>query len=383
MISNNTLYLLKRSKVVVFLLCCITGGVNAQSKIACAVDSLVQNVIKSNNIHGISIGVVYDGQIVFTNGYGSLKKDNDLRGIRSTTPVLSASISKTFVATAIMQLQEKGLLKLSDNLIKYLPQFEMKDDNYSRITIRQLLNHTSGFSEGSNYVWDRKKNKGKDIENFVKSLKNKSLLFNPGERFSYSNTGYVVLGYLIEVINKQPFTEYITKEILSKCDMNNSSFDYYNFTEDSMPIYYSHKGKIKECCIGNTSPSGNLISTSEDLSKWIVHNLEIYTSSKSIVSHIINKQSIDSLWTPTVTFEGKKTTLGLGWWQSDSELYGKSVFHSGHYDNYCVSNLVLFPEKKFGFVILCNTETALDIVYNELSDGLTEILNKNWLQRHQ
>jgi CubicO group peptidase (beta-lactamase class C family) len=366
-----------------FLLFFLTGFTNAQKGIAFEVDSFVQNIIDSHDIQGISLGVVYDGEAVFTKGYGFVKKDDSRANIESTTPILSASISKTFVATAIMQLQEKGLIKISDTLVNHLPQFKMKDDKYNQITIRQLLNHTSGLTEGSRYNWDKKKNRGKDIENFVKSLRNKSLLFKPGERFSYSNTGYVILGYLIEKISKESFSEYISKEIFEKCTMKNSSFDYYAFSKDAMPIYYSENGKVNECCIANTSPSGNLISTPVDLLKWMIHNLEIYHNLNSNEPHVLNKQSLDSLWTPTVIFEGKRTTLGLGWWQYDSKRYGKSIFHSGHYENYSVSNLVIFPDKKFGFVILCNTESAIDIIYNELSDGITEILYSNWLQQNK
>ncbi len=371
-----------KSRILYLILLCVVGKVNAQQNIEHEVDSLVKHIAKSNDIKGLSIGIVFDNQTVFSKGYGHLKKDSNQGGIDSTTPILSASISKTFVATAILQLQEKGLLNISDSIIKYIPQFRMRGDNYKVITIRQLLNHTSGLSEGSNYSWDKKKNKGKDIENFVLSLKSKSLLFSPGERFSYSNTGYVILGYLIEQISRQPFSEYIRTKILDKCQMNRSSFDYFNFSVDSMPIYYNNKGKINDCCIGNTSPSGNLISTSTDLSKWIIHNLEIYNGSNSSEKLLLTKESLDSLWTTTVTFDKSKTTLGLGWWQYHSEIYGTSIFHSGHYDNYSVSNLVMFPEKHFGFVILCNDESAIDIVYNELSDGITEILNRNWLQQN-
>ena len=368
-------------KILYLILFCVVGKANAQQNIEHEVDSLVKYIIKSNDIKGLSIGVVFDNQTVFLKGYGYLKKNSNQGEIDSTTPMLSASISKTFVATAILQLHEKGLLNISDSIIKFLPQFRMRGDSYKVITIRQLLNHTSGLSEGSNYAWDKKKNRGKDVENFVLSLKNKSLLFTPGERFSYSNTGYVILGYLIEKITGQPFSEYIKTEILKKCQMYNSSFDYFNFSEDSMPIYYNKKGNINDCCIGNTSPSGNLISTSTDLSNWIVHNLRIYNGTNSSEQFLLTKESLDSLWTTTVTFDGSKTTLGLGWWQYHSEVYGRSIFHSGHYDNYSVSNLVMFPEKYFGFVILSNDESAIDIVYNELSDGITEILNRNWLQQ--
>ena len=140
------------------------------------------------------------------------------------------------------------------------------------------------------------------------------------------------------------------------------------------PKYYNTRGKIQECCISNTSPSGNLISTATDLSKWILINLRLHNSLTTNDSSFVTKESLTLLWTPTQTFEGSKTTLGLGWWQYDSEKYGKSVFHSGHYSNYSVSNLVIFPEQNFGFVILCNDEAAKEIVYNQVTDGITEFV---------
>ena len=208
-----------KNRILYLVLLCAIGKGNAQQNIGDEVDSLVNRIAKSNDIKGLAIGIVFDNQTVFSKGYGYLKKDSNQREIDSTTPMLSASISKTFVATAILQLQEKGLLNISDSIVKYLPQFRMRGDDYKVITIRQLLNHTSGLSEGSNYSWDKKKNKGKDIENFVLSLKKKSLLFIPGERFGYSNTGYVILGYFIAEITGQPFSEYIENEILKKWAM--------------------------------------------------------------------------------------------------------------------------------------------------------------------
>ncbi|MBC8048509.1 MAG: serine hydrolase, partial [Fimbriimonadaceae bacterium] len=118
--------------------------------------------------------------------------------------------------------------------------------------------------------------------------------------------------------------------------------------------------------------SGNLISSTTDLCKWIMYNLSLHNGRGD--SSIMTKESQTLLWTPTRTFNGSKTTLGLGWWQYHSEKHGVSVFHSGHFSNFSVSNLVIFPEQNFGFVILCNTESALDVVYHQITDGLTPIL---------
>ena len=100
--------------VVLFL----TWNADAQKGIGHKVDSVLNDIIESNDIKGLSIGVVFNNQIAFTKGYGSLKENDNQGEINPTTPMLSASISKTFVATAILQLQEKGLLNISDPIIK-------------------------------------------------------------------------------------------------------------------------------------------------------------------------------------------------------------------------------------------------------------------------
>lgn len=336
------------------------------------IDSLLEKSINKHNIKGLSVGIVFDNQIQYSKGYGKLNdKSNNL--INAETPFLAASISKTFVATAIIQLQEKKLLDINEKVIQYIPEYTMKDTRYKSITIKHLLNHTSGLPEGGAYVWGKNKNKGLDIKNCALSLSKKELLFQPGERFNYSNIGYVVLGYIIEKITEKEFNSYIKEDILNPLEMTGSSFDMNDFECSFFPDYHNKKGKKQVCCVTNTSPSGNLITTSTDLCKWMLYNLCLYHG-LPIDAPLINKESQISLWTPTQTFEGSKTTLGLGWWQYHSEKYGTSVFHAGHYTNYSVSNLVMFPEKNFGFVILCNDESAKEVVHNELSNGITEIL---------
>ncbi len=364
---------MKNSLFFIIILSLFEISTFAQNSLHAEIDSLIISKMKENRICGLSVGIVFNDKIQYSKGFGKLNvNSND--SITGQTPFLTASISKVFVATAIMQLQEQSLLDINEKVTQYIPEFTMKDANYKEITIRQLLNHTSGLTEGSPYVWDKKKNKGLDIRNFTNSLANKKLLFTPGEKFSYSNTGYVLLGYIIEKLTNQEFATYIEENILKQADMANSHFDMFYFNKALFPNYYNSRGKMQECCIGNTCPSGNLISTATDLSKWILLNLRLHKSLLPNDSSFITKESQTLLWTPTQTFEGSKTTLGLGWWQFNSEKYGQSVFHSGHYTNYSVSNLVIFPEQNFGFVILCNDEAAKEVVYNQITDGLTEIV---------
>lgn len=362
-----------KTTIIILLLVQSSGQLLSQHRWTYKIDSLLEKNILEHKIKGLSVGIVFNDSIQYSKGFGKLNGNtNEL--ISGETPFLAASISKVFVATAIMQLQERGLLDINEKVIRYIPEFTMKDGRYKEITVKQLLNHTSGLSEGNSYRWDKVKNKNLDIKNFTLSLSKRKLLFKPGERFSYSNTGYVVLGYIIEKLTNQKFAIYIEDNILKQANMSNSHFDMFYFNELLFPKYFNTRGEIQECCISNTSPSGNLISTATDLSKWILLNLRLHNSLTTNDSSFVTKESQTLLWTPTQTFEGSKTTIGLGWWQYDSKKYGKSVFHSGHYTNYSVSNLVIFPEQNFGFVILCNDEAAKEVVYNQITDGITEIL---------
>lgn len=357
-------------KIISLLLLFFCETVYSQLQWPYKVDSLIDRHIGAHQIDGIAVGIVFNDTIQYIRQSGNYL-DMRKQEIKGEAPFLTASISKVFVASAIMQLHEKNLLDLDEKITHYLPEFKMKDDNYKLITIRHLLNHKSGLTEGNSYIWDRKINEKLDIRNCVLSLNNKKLLFKPGEKFNYSNVGYVILGYIIEKITERNFNTYMKEEIFVPLKMVSSSFDKNDF--NNLQNYYDKKGRKRVCCQTNLSPSGNLLSTVNDLCNWMLYNLQLHHDKPMNVS-IISKESQNLLWMPTQTFRNSKTTFGLGWWQYHTEKYGTSVFHSGHYSKYAVSNLVLFPEHNFGFVILCNSEAALKSVHIDLTDDLTELI---------
>lgn len=132
------------------------------------VDSLLEKNILEHNIKGLSVGIVFNDKIQYSKGFGKLnEKSTEL--ISGETPFLAASISKVFVATAIMQLQERGLLDINEKVVRYIPEYTMKDKRNQEITFKQLLNHTSGLAEGSSHRWDKVKHKNLVVCHFKKT----------------------------------------------------------------------------------------------------------------------------------------------------------------------------------------------------------------------
>lgn len=156
------------------------------------VDDLTHSVVNGFGVEGLAIGIVKDEQI-FADGFG-------VKSIETQEPVTAnslfhiASISKTFVATAIVQLAEQGKLELGAPLITYLPDFILADERYRQITVRQMLSHTSGMPDTDDYGWAHPEYDDQALERYVRSLADEKLIAAPGEKFAYSNIGYEVLG---------------------------------------------------------------------------------------------------------------------------------------------------------------------------------------------
>ena len=166
------------------------------ARLSTELEPKIKEEIQQGRVPGFAIGVVRNGKLIFAKGFGVAK-------LGVNTPITSkslfhmASVTKTFVATAVMQLVEKGKIDLDAPLIRYLPYFRLNDERYRTITIRQMLSHTSGIPDTVNYNWDKPEYDAGALERFVRSIADQKLVFAPGEKFAYSNTAYEILGDVI------------------------------------------------------------------------------------------------------------------------------------------------------------------------------------------
>jgi CubicO group peptidase (beta-lactamase class C family) len=367
---------------LVFLSLSSIGQISQTSAII-KIDSIVNDYMTTNKMVGVSIGIVKDGKIYLTKGYGTAEIDKE-KPIDSLTNFLTCSVTKLFTATAIMQLSEQGKIDISKKLVFYLPDFKMKDDRYKDITIEQLLTHTSGL------YWDMKlkhsPNDSSSLRKLVYSLKNKILDFAPGAKFNptetYSNAAYDILGYLVQTISGKQYEDYIRDNILVKANMPNSSIDYKLIPTGRRSAPHMLKGKVVK--VGGIysenvehSPSGNLNSCSIDLCNWMMHNLNIYNNPNSF-NGILQNNTLKNMWTTRhVTPQNKKVSIGLGWWITSSDDLGNYYWHVGDNPGFSATLMVL-PEHNFGITVLCNGMYAEQIVWNKIPFDIINLFKDDW-----
>lgn len=299
--------------------------------------------------------VAESGKIVYQKSFGYADFSINAPNVSNST-FQTASISKIFTSTAILQLRDKGKLKLTDFAVKYLPDF-----HFPNITIKHLLSHTSGLPDLELYEPVIRTNPELKITNkeTIPALKSwgKPLKFQPGEKWNYCNTNYVILVLIVEKISNQPFHEYAGQFIFEPAKMKNTyvrpaispTADKMPVKNHILPVMYQttpqdvetvklndavkmRRIKYEHYNLGYTQGDQNVVSTTEDLLKFD----QILYSEK-----LLKASTLDEAMTPTklnngetyvddfgVHF-GKKCSYGLGWIICDIQNIGKIAGHDG------------------------------------------------------
>lgn len=318
---------------ILLVLCMITGfaagagsfNASAQTDAQAYLDEMMED-------YGLSGAVIVtkNGKVVCQSARGMA---NSAEGKEMTLDTLFpiGSNSKQFCAVAILMLQEQGKLSVDDTLAKYFPEYEAGKD----ITIENLLamrsgirEHQEGLFNGYNLSVDATSEE--NIQTILEWLYTQKLLFKPGKSHRYANTNYLLLSMIVEQASGQSYGEFITENIFEPLEMNNSGFyeelmnhpDLAEYTaEDYSPIDPELKGLTKGC--------GDLVSTVEDMDKWL-------TSLSNCT--LISKESFDAM----TTDYSKGTGYGYGVrLQEDG-----AVFHDGAIVSY-LSFTFTYPEKGF------------------------------------
>jgi CubicO group peptidase (beta-lactamase class C family) len=315
-------------------------------------DRIIGQFLESHAIPGLAVGIVKENKVVYAKGFGVVELGAD-------TPVTpqslfhTASLSKTFVATAIMQLVEQDRLDLDASVAKYLPYFTLDDERTEQITVRQLLTHTSGMPDVKDYHWDKPDHDAGALERYVRSLENQKLIAPPGQRYEYSNMAYEVLGDVIAKVSGKPFETYVRERIFDPLEMRNSTF-FKPATDAGFrttPHTGRRKPKISPIYPYNRAhaPSSTLHSSVEELCHWIIANVN---RGHFKDRHVLQEGSFDEIWKPQA--EGRRgMKIGLAWMLAERP-YGRLVFHGGR-DIGFGSHVTLLPDTRGGLIILTNT----------------------------
>ncbi len=308
------------------------------------VDSLVKTWTDSSKIAGLAVAVFRGDEKILLKSYGYADLEFDVK-LPVNASFEIGSVTKQFTAAAILQLAEQGRLDIDDDITKYL-KFNTSE---RKVTIRHLLSHTSGikgytelpeFGTISVQKYDR--------DTILRIVEAKPFDFEPGDLLIYSNTGFFMLGLIIEKVSGITYEEYITKNLFEKAGMNNS---YYcsesRIIKNRAHGYDTHEGRLARAAyLDHTWPysAGSMCSTVEDLVKWnnAIHNGKILGD--SMYSEFISPFVLNN---GTVTHYAKGITV--------TKRNGRTMLEHGGGINGFLSDNRYFPDEKISIVILVNS----------------------------
>lgn len=322
------------STILLILIVQITFGQNNVQKI----DSFLTSLYNSGNFNG-NVLIAEKGKVMYKKSFG-FSNESTREQLNDTSIFDLASVSKTFTAMAIVILKEKGQLNYDDRISKYIPELV----NYSNITIRNLLNHTSGlpeYMEVLDTVFDKSKiASNKDIISIYARL-HPQVLFEPNTKWEYSNTGYALLASIIERVAGMSYADYLQKAIFKPLQMTNTfvynrryaprkvaNYAYGYVYSDSLKKYVlpddlaeTHRVKWVDGVVGD----GSVNSTVIDLLKW---DGALYDDK------LISKESKSEIFASAELNDKSKTDYGFGWFVEDNGVYGNVVKHTGGWPGY-------------------------------------------------
>ena len=311
------------------------------------IDVFITNQMKKQGIVGLSIGIVKNGKVIKAKGYGQANIELDIPASEKTVYKI-ASISKQFIAVGIMKLVQEGKLKVSDPITKFIKDAPAK---WNSITIRHLLNHTSGLPveppgfDGMKELPDSM---------YIKAAFADNLAFTPGSKFEYSNFGYFILADIIRVTSHLSFSEYMKKYIFDEHGLSstrttsleaiiqNRATGYMKTTNDSTlnaPNYLALR------------PSGAFLSNINDLLKW-----EMDMQSNKLLTQKSYDQMWDDKFKTPLTMDNEAIYYDYGWMMN--KVNGKQFVHHGGSLPGFSAVYFRYVEDKTAIVILTNFDSV-------------------------
>lgn len=377
--------------ILLFLISWFTFSQMEEKKL----DELIQNTLKTFDVPGISVGIIKDGNIIYSKGFG-VRSLTTKQEMNNETLVGIASNSKGFTATALAILADEGKLNFDDKVSKYIPEFQMYDPYVSQeITIKDLLTHRAGlglgqgdlmfFPEGGTFTID-------EIIHNVRYLKPENSFRN---KFDYNNIMFIVAGEIIHRISGISWAEFVEQKIMQPVGMT-SSFGSYsrakaanvsNMIDAHAPI----DGKAVAVPhdwneIGNAA--GGIISNINDLTIWADFLMNEFTTKSG--KKLVTDKQIQQLWNLQIAmpvslknpYDSNFSGYGLGWFLTDVKGH-KQVYHTGGLIG-TVTQFTLIPDMKLGIVVLTNQQSgaAFSTITNSIKDSYLGIEDRNWLKTY-
>jgi len=332
----NRKFIFSRPAFTFFLL--LLGSISASAD---KVDDYVRAQMQERHIPGAAIAVVKDGRIVKAEGYGLANVELNVPATKETVFEIG-SVTKQITAAAIMLLVEEGKINADEKIGKYLPDTPQL---WSKVTVRHLLTHTSGVKSYTGLSGFELTKRLKRDE-FVKAIGAHPLEFEPGERYIYSNSGYNLLGFIIESVTGKSYWDFMSERIFKPLGMNQTANRDPQFIVPNRADGYeweNNKLVGRDYDLTDVFSAGAIVSTVLDLAKW---------DAALRGDAFLKKESKAQIWTPVVLNDGKPYPYGLGW--NVTEFRGhRLVSHGGQTAGFA-ANISRYVDDNLTVIVLTN-----------------------------
>lgn len=313
-----------------------------------SVDAVVERYREQTGLPGVAVAVTRGDTVVHAAGYG---RTPDGEPVSEHTTMAVASLSKSFTALAVVRLAERGRIRLDDPVRAHLPEFTMADPRAGSITVRQLLDQTSGLSDTTHRSFTGPE--VRTLREAVAAMRDSTLAADPGTRWAYHNPNFQVAARLVEVVGGRPFADHLRHEVFAPLGMRDSRT---GDTERDLPP--SARGHLVVLGVPVALPeppafgngSGGVLSSAHDLAAWLITQNNGGRGPDG--TSIADPASIAATHTPSAA----SGSYALGWFVGTTPSGARLVDHGGDLFT-STAYQALLPESGYGIAVLANTGT--------------------------
>jgi D-alanyl-D-alanine carboxypeptidase len=305
-------------------------------------DEYVRAQMRERHVPGAAIAVVKNGKIVKAEGYGLANVELNVPATKETVFEIG-SVSKQITAAAIMLLVEEGKINTDEKISKYLPT---APEAWKNVTVRNLLTHTSGIKSYTGLSGFELTKRLKRDE-FIKAIGVHPLEFEPGTRWIYSNSGYNLLGFIIESVTGKSYWDFVSTRIFKPLGMNQTANRDPQFIVPNRADGYEWRTEQivgRDYDLTDVFSAGAIVSTVMDLAKW---------DAALRGDTFLKRESKDRIWTPVVFNDGKPYPYGFGW--NVSEFRGHKLFSHGGQTAGFAANISRYVDDNLTVIVLTNS----------------------------
>ncbi|MEV0651153.1 serine hydrolase domain-containing protein [Phytomonospora sp. NPDC050363] len=317
-----------------------------------SIAAYAEKAFDDSGLPALSLVVTKDDRVLYAHGYG---EGTDGAAVTALTPMRVASLSKSFTAMAVMKLVEAGKIRLDATVASQLPGFTMADPRFAEITVRHLLNQTSGLSDRG---LDAEAVTGSpDLAAVASSLADGELMRDPGADYEYCNANYDLAAALVEAASGEPFAEYLDREVFDALGMTGTSLG------EAPEGYIEGFGVWATAAEIDDGPlvggSGNVVSNAEDMGRWLI-------TQNGFGPQLVGPESLSTMHSSSAVDE-----YAMGWGVEQPGDGGPArLAHAGNLFTY-TANQVIIPETGYGFAVM----TPSSALYDESYDVLTGLVD--------